>query len=120
MRIIRFLSGGKVHRGKEIDATRARRIEGGLFTGYRVTDDELPVEKLLSPWVPTDILCIGLNYREHAAESGSTIPTVPMLFIKSSNALNNPGDPIPIPRLSAQIDYEAELAVVIGKNAKNV
>src|SRR5277367_6531523 len=98
MRIIRFLSGGKVHRGKEIDATSARRIEGGLFTGYRVTDDVLPVEKLLAPWVPTDILCIGLNYRQHAAESGSKPPKTPMLFIKSSNTLNNPGDPIQIPR----------------------
>jgi 2-keto-4-pentenoate hydratase/2-oxohepta-3-ene-1,7-dioic acid hydratase in catechol pathway len=120
MRIIRFLSGGKVHRGKEIDATSARRIEGGLFTGYRVTDDVLPIEKLLAPWVPTDIFCIGLNYRQHAAESGSQLPKTPMLFIKSGNTLNNPGDPIPIPRRSSEIDFEAELAVVIGKNAKNV
>ena len=79
-----------------------------------------PVDKLLAPIVPTDILCIGLNYREHAAESGSPVPRVPMLFIKSSNTLNNPGDPILIPRLSSQVDYEAELAVVIGKAAKNV
>jgi 2-keto-4-pentenoate hydratase/2-oxohepta-3-ene-1,7-dioic acid hydratase in catechol pathway len=120
MRIIRFLSGGKVHRGKEIDSTKALRIEGGLFTGYRVTDEVLPVEKLLAPWVPTDILCIGLNYRQHAAESGSQPPKTPMLFIKSSNTLNNPGDPILIPRRSSEIDFEAELAVVIGKNAKNV
>jgi len=120
MRIIRFVSGGKVHRGKEIDPTSARRIEGGLFSGYRVTDDVLPVEKLLAPWVPTDILCIGLNYRQHAAESGSQPPKTPLLFIKSSNTLNNPGDPILIPRRSSEIDFEAELAVVIGKNAKNV
>jgi 2-keto-4-pentenoate hydratase/2-oxohepta-3-ene-1,7-dioic acid hydratase in catechol pathway len=70
--------------------------------------------------VPTDILCIGLNYREHAAESGSQVPDNPMLFIKSSNTLNNPHDPIPIPKLSTQIDYEGELAVVIGKTAKHV
>jgi 2-keto-4-pentenoate hydratase/2-oxohepta-3-ene-1,7-dioic acid hydratase in catechol pathway len=120
MRIIRFLSGGKVHRGKEIDSLTARRIEGGLFTGYRVTDDVLPIEKLLAPWVPTDILCIGLNYREHALEGNFELPKTPMLFIKSSNTLNNPGDPIQIPRRSSEIDYEAELAVVIGKNAKNV
>jgi 2-keto-4-pentenoate hydratase/2-oxohepta-3-ene-1,7-dioic acid hydratase in catechol pathway len=120
MRIIRFLSGGKVHRGKELTATSAQRIEGGLFTGYRVTDDVLPIEKLLAPWVPTDILCIGLNYRQHAAEGGFEPPETPMLFIKSSNSLNNPGDPILIPRRSNEIDFEAELAVVIGKNAKNV
>jgi 2-keto-4-pentenoate hydratase/2-oxohepta-3-ene-1,7-dioic acid hydratase in catechol pathway len=85
-----------------------------------VTDQTLRVEKLLSPLVPTDILCIGLNYRAHAAESGSAIPKNPMLFIKASGTLNNPGDPILIPRRSTDIDYEAELAVVIGKAAKNV
>ena len=120
MRIIRFLSGGKVHRGKELDAQSALRIEGGLFTGYRVTEDVLPIDKLLAPWVPTDIFCIGLNYRQHAAESGSQVPKNPMLFIKSGNALTNPGDPILIPRRSSEIDFEAELAVIIGKNAKNV
>jgi 2-keto-4-pentenoate hydratase/2-oxohepta-3-ene-1,7-dioic acid hydratase in catechol pathway len=71
--------------------------------------------------VPTDILCIGINYREHAAESGSAIPTNPVLFIKASNTLNNPFDPVPIPRRSDKIDYEGELAVVIGpRPAKHV
>src|SRR4051812_6835052 len=120
MRIVRFLSGGKVHHGQQIDERSAKRIEGELFGPHRVTDETLQIEKLLAPLIPTDILCIGLNYRDHAAESGSQIPQVPMLFIKASNTLNNPGDPIPIPRLSSMIDYEAELVVVIGKTAKNV
>jgi 2-keto-4-pentenoate hydratase/2-oxohepta-3-ene-1,7-dioic acid hydratase in catechol pathway len=121
MRIVRFLSGGKVHHGQQIDDERsARRIEGDLFASHRVTDDVLKIDKLLAPLVPTDILCIGLNYRDHAAESGSQIPKLPMLFIKASNTLNNPGDPIPVPRLSSMIDYEAELVIVIGKTAKNV
>jgi 2-keto-4-pentenoate hydratase/2-oxohepta-3-ene-1,7-dioic acid hydratase in catechol pathway len=122
MRIIRFVSQGKVHHGRPIDETntRAHRIEGDLFTNYRATDEVLPVEKLLAPVVPTDILCIGLNYREHAKEGGSAIPEIPMLFIKSGNALNNPFDPIHIPRLSSMIDYEAELAVIIGRDAKHV
>ncbi len=120
MRIIRFQSGGKIHHGQQIDERSAKRIEGDLFGPYHVTDETLRVEKLLAPIVPTDILCIGLNYRDHAAESNSPIPKVPMLFIKSSNTLNNPGDPIPVPRLSSQIDYEAELVLVIGKDAKNV
>ena len=85
-----------------------------------MTDETLKVDKLLAPLVPADILCIGLNYREHAAESGSPVPKHPMLFIKAGNTLANPGDGIPIPRRSTQIDYEAELAVVIGKTAKNV
>lgn len=119
MRFIRFVSGGQVHHGEQIDDATARRVEGG-FASWRVTKDTLKIEKLLAPIVPTDILCIGLNYRDHAAESGSAIPVNPMLFIKASNTLNNPGDPIPIPKRSDKIDYEGELAVVIGKSCKNV
>lgn len=122
MRIIRFLSGGVVHYGQASEGSyaTARRIDGDLFGSYRVTEHVLPVEKLLAPLVPTDILCIGLNYRAHAAESNSEIPVNPMLFIKSGNTLNHPGDPIPVPRRSTQVDYEAELAVVIGRAAKHV
>ena len=86
----------------------------------RLTQRKLKIDKLLAPLIPTDILCIGLNYRQHAAESKSEVPARPMLFIKASNTLNNPFDPIPLPRLSSQIDFECELAVVIGKTAKNV
>jgi 2-keto-4-pentenoate hydratase/2-oxohepta-3-ene-1,7-dioic acid hydratase in catechol pathway len=120
MRIIRFLSGGQVHLGQPVDDNTALKIDGDLLGSYRVTDQKLRIEKLLAPLVPTDILCIGLNYREHAAESGSQVPANPMLFIKASNTLQNPLDPILIPRRSSQIDYECELAVVIGKSAKNV
>jgi 2-keto-4-pentenoate hydratase/2-oxohepta-3-ene-1,7-dioic acid hydratase in catechol pathway len=120
MRIVRFLSGGTEHYGRQLDDQTAAEIEGGLLGERRETGRRLRIEKLLAPIVPTDILCIGLNYREHAAESGSAIPQNPMLFIKSSNALNNPLDPIPVPRRSTQVDYEAELAVVIGRTAKHV
>src|SRR4051794_22238749 len=120
MRIIRFLSGGQVHTGQQIDDKTALRIDGDLFGPHRITDQKLKVEKLLAPLVPTDILCIGLNYREHAKESGSAIPQNPMLFIKASNTLNNPGDPIPVPKRTSEVDYECELAVVIGKTAKAV
>src|SRR3954452_19715378 len=120
MRIVRFLSGGQTHLGQDIDGRSAKVIEGNLFAQHRVTDRVLPVEKLLAPLVPIDILCIGINYREHAAESGSAIPQNPMLFIKASNTLNNPFDSIPIPKRSQMIDYEGELAVVIGRAAKHV
>ena len=120
MRIVRFLSGGQVHLGQDVDGRSARVIDGNLFGQHRVTDRVLPVEKLLAPLVPVDILCIGINYREHAAESGSAVPQNPVLFIKASNTLNNPGDPIPIPKRSDKIDYEGELAVVIGRDAKHV
>ena len=120
MRIVRFLSAGTEHHGRLLDEKTAVEIEGGLFGPRRETGRALPIDKLLAPLVPTDILCIGLNYREHAAESGSAIPDNPVLFIKASNALNNPFDPIPVPRRSSQVDYEAELAVVIGRTAKHV
>lgn len=120
MQIIRFLSGGQTYTGQRINATTARLIEGDLFGAYRVTDTQKPIEQLLAPIVPAAILCIGLNYREHAAESGSEIPLHPVLFIKNPNALNHPGAPIELPDKSDQVDYEAELVIVIGKTAKNV
>src|SRR4029453_6018184 len=120
MRIIRFLSGGEIHLGEQVDARTALVIDGQLLGPHRLSEHRLPIDKLLAPLVPTDILCIGLNYREHAKESNSQVPENPMLFIKSSNALNDPGSPIPLPRNSDMVDYEGELAVVIGKTAKHV
>jgi 2-keto-4-pentenoate hydratase/2-oxohepta-3-ene-1,7-dioic acid hydratase in catechol pathway len=120
MRIIRFLSGQRIYWGQAVDDQTARRIDGNIFGQFSVTSDVLRIEKLLTPLIPTDILCIGLNYRDHAAEGGFELPKVPMLFIKASGTLSNPGDPILIPLRSTMIDYEAELVVVIGKDAKNV
>ena len=115
-----FSAAEKIRIGQLIDDKTARRIEGHPLGVHEVTDEILNIDKLLAPLIPVDILCIGLNYREHAAESNSAIPVNPMLFIKSSNTLNNPFDPIPIPRRSQMIDYEAELCVVIGTDAKNL
>lgn len=120
MRIIRFLCDGKPHVGEYVDDKSARLIVGSLCGEHRVTDDVLAIEQLLAPIVPTDILCIGLNYRAHAAETGAEVPANPMLFIKSSNALANPGDTISLPGNSTRVDYEGELVVVIGKDCKNV
>jgi 2-keto-4-pentenoate hydratase/2-oxohepta-3-ene-1,7-dioic acid hydratase in catechol pathway len=120
MRIVRFISGGAVHLGRQIDETSALRIDGALPGPMRTTDQKLRIEKLLAPLVPTDILCIGLNYRQHAAESRIEVPRHPLLFIKAGNTLNDPHGSIPIPRLSHQIDYEGELAIVIGKSARDV
>lgn len=120
MRIIRFQHGASIAFGQMIDERSAFRIEGDLFGGWRVTDERLAVDRLLAPVVPTDILCIGLNYKEHAEETGAVVPKHPMLFMKGSNTLNDPGAPIYLPRHSNEVDYEAELAVIIGKTAKYV
>ena len=122
MRFIRFESDGEIYTGVPDDdrLTTARVVEGELFGSYAVGPETRVVDRLLAPVVPTDILCIGLNYRAHAAETNSEPPANPMLFIKASGTLNRPGGTIPIPRLSGQIDYEAELAVVVGRDAKDV
>jgi len=82
----------------------------------------MAVARILAPIQPTAILCIGLNYRRHAEETRSPLPPHPILFMKLPNAIQNPGDPIVLPRQlrSDRVDYECELAVVIGKAAKNV
>jgi 2-keto-4-pentenoate hydratase/2-oxohepta-3-ene-1,7-dioic acid hydratase in catechol pathway len=69
---------------------------------------------------PGKLLCIGLNYRDHAAESNMPLPEKPVVFSKFSTSVIAPGEPVVLPRTSSQVDYEAELAVVIGRRAKNV
>ncbi len=77
--------------------------------------------KLLAPIpCPGEIICVGRNYVEHARERGSEIPAHPIFFLKSNNTICGPGEPIMIPPNSNQVDYEAELAVVIGKGGKNI
>ena len=69
---------------------------------------------------PPKILAVGLNYKDHIAEAGMKPPEVPMIFNKQSTAVTGPTDPIHIPRASAQVDYECELAVVIGRFCRHV
>jgi len=69
---------------------------------------------------PGKIVCVGLNYRDHAEESGLAVPATPVIFSKFSSCVIAPGEPVVIPRTSEKVDFEAELAVVIGKHAKNV
>jgi 2-keto-4-pentenoate hydratase/2-oxohepta-3-ene-1,7-dioic acid hydratase in catechol pathway len=69
---------------------------------------------------PSKIVCIGLNFRDHAAETGAEIPREPVIFFKSTTALVGPNDPLVIPRGASKVDWEVELAVVIGKTARYV
>jgi 2-keto-4-pentenoate hydratase/2-oxohepta-3-ene-1,7-dioic acid hydratase in catechol pathway len=71
------------------------------------------------PW-PEKIICIGLNYKDHAAESGNAVPDIPVLFPKFANSVIGPGEPIEIPAAVERPDYEAELGVVIGTTAREV
>jgi 2-keto-4-pentenoate hydratase/2-oxohepta-3-ene-1,7-dioic acid hydratase in catechol pathway len=67
---------------------------------------------------PGKVICVGLNYRDHAEEQGARLPERPLLFAKWTTALIGPGDPIVLPSISTQVDYEAELGVVIGSRVK--
>jgi 5-carboxymethyl-2-hydroxymuconate isomerase len=73
----------------------------------------LPIER------PSKIVCVGLNYRDHAEEQGAPLPEAPLLFAKWQNTLIGPGDPIVIPPLVTKCDYEAELGVVIGTRVRD-
>lgn len=123
MRITRFLdTSGTVRFGSLQSDGSTLLIEGDIFGDYTVTSTQADVAKVLAPIQPTGILCIGLNYRHHAAESGAKVPQFPVLFMKTLGTVQNPEDPIVLPThlKSTQVDYECELAVVIGKAARNV
>jgi len=123
MKIIRYedATGNTSYAAQQPDGS-ARRIEGDIFGEHRVTNDRADVQKLLAPVAPVAFLCIGLNYRQHAAETNAKVPQFPVLFMKSPGAVQHPGGPILLPThlKSETVDYEGELAVVIGRRCKNV
>ena len=101
-------------------------MAGSPFEQYKLEGKVLPLNgarapKILSPVSPRQIIAIGLNYRKHAEESGMAIPGAPLVFVKTSNTIIGPGEPIILPDMAPnEVDYEAELVIVIGKSAKNV
>lgn len=123
MKIYRFRQPNRtiVTAHEKADGTH-ERVEGSLADGFQPTGEIIKPGKILAPVVPAQIICIGLNYRRHAEETGSTLPEYPVVFMKSLNALCHPEDPVLIPthRASQRVDYEVELAVVIGKSGKNI
>lgn len=123
MRIARYEAGGQMSFGiVDPDGGVVREIEGGPFGPIRSTgvSRRLAEIRLLAPVVPSKIVAVGLNYRDHAKEMGKKIPEEPLIFLKASSALNHPGADIVYPAASRRIEHEAELAVVIGRVAKNV
>lgn len=93
------------------------------FSGLQPGDEAVNVSRWLAPIDPVEIYCIGLNYRAHAAETGADIPINPVLFMKPRTTVADPGMPIRLPTAcehGPEVDYEAELAVVIGRTAHNV
>ncbi|MDA4892875.1 MULTISPECIES: fumarylacetoacetate hydrolase family protein [Microbacterium] len=94
-----------------------------MFAGYETTGERIPLADaaLLAPVIPrSKVVCVGKNYHDHAAEMGGVAPEEPLLFLKPNTSVIGPGDTIVRPALSERTEYEGELAVVIGRIAKNV
>lgn len=116
-------AAGASHYGRIHGDGSRERLEGCPFgAGLRPSGEPAAVARWLAPLEPRALLGIGLNYRRHAAETGAALPQRPVLFFKSPGAVQDPGAPIELPTAlaSRQVDYEAELAVVIGRRCKNV
>ena len=103
--IVRILLTSPEEADGDMESLRTRRIEA------------IPLEEaaLLPPVRPSKIVCIGRNYREHAAELGHDVPKEPLLFLKATSALLSPGGIVRRPKISERVDHEGELGVVIGK-----
>ncbi len=104
------------------DSLTVAAIDGHPFGSLVFTGDRwaLPDVRLLSPFLPSKVVAIGKNYADHAKEMGGEAPTTPLIFLKPSTSVIGTGDAIRLPPSSEQVDYEGELAVVIGAPARNV
>jgi 2-keto-4-pentenoate hydratase/2-oxohepta-3-ene-1,7-dioic acid hydratase in catechol pathway len=123
MRLVRFRYGGRIATGAVDEESETIRVLAGTFFEQPVpTGEEVPLDdvRLLAPILPSKAVCVGKNYAAHAAEFDSDIPEEPLLFLKPSTSVIGPGDTIPLPSISRRVDYEGELAVIIGRLARSV
>jgi len=121
VQIVRFKASENIRYGV-IAGDEIKSMDGDPFSGHRTTGATFHVNhvKLLAPVVPSKIVGIGLNYSDHAAEMNFATPKEPLIFLKAPSALNGPGDPIRLTALSEQIEFEGELAIIIGGACRNV
>lgn len=121
MKLARLLVAGKPQWGLVVE-DRITLFSSAPWQDPRPLGGSIPLEgaQLLPPAEPTKIVCVGLNYRAHAQEMGKELPREPLLFLKSPQALSAPGGAVILPPDSKQVEHEGELALVIGKRAKNV
>jgi 2-keto-4-pentenoate hydratase/2-oxohepta-3-ene-1,7-dioic acid hydratase in catechol pathway len=120
MRIVRVFTDGDARYGLADDST-ITLITDEPFAAWE-TEEVIPLEgaHLMPPVTATKIVCVGLNYHEHAAELGMKVPSEPVLFLKPPTAINGPGAKVNKPERVSSVDYEAELAVVIGRRTHRV
>lgn len=124
MKIGRFLSeAGTVCLGTDVSDDSFEILDGDRLGEFKRTGRRAQIKAYLPPVIPAAIICIGLNYREHAKETGMSLPDYPVVFMKNPASVIGHREAIQIPescRDPLQVDYEVELAVVIGKTARNV
>lgn len=128
MRLVRFAAQKRVKYGI-LEGNVVHGLRGSPFAQFRGPGSSFRLDgstfrtdevRLLTPCLPSKIVCLGLNYRTHAEESKMTIPSVPLIFLKPSTAVIGPDDKIVLPQPGRRVDYEGELAVVIGRKVKDV
>jgi len=127
VRIARFTDGsepgfGVVEGSVEEGTAEVAGIAPHPFGAFSFTGVRRPLGdvRLLAPVLPSKVLCVGKNYADHAREMGGEAPARPVLFLKPSTSVAGPGDPIVLPPDSERVDYEGELAVVIGRLCRDV
>ncbi|HVA61785.1 MAG TPA: fumarylacetoacetate hydrolase family protein [Mycobacteriales bacterium] len=125
MRIARYSAGADVGFGVvegDGEAAVLAVIAGHPFSAFEFSGERLPVAevRLLAPVIPSKIVAVGKNYAEHAAEMGGEAPAEPLIFLKPSTAVIGPGDAIVYPAASQRVDFEGELAAVIGRLSRRV
>jgi 2-keto-4-pentenoate hydratase/2-oxohepta-3-ene-1,7-dioic acid hydratase in catechol pathway len=136
MKYCRFIFEGRTHYGKveerggepwvvglaeAPEEDLAFRLEHLRSTSWSFDFEPMPLAAadLLPPVTPSKIVCVGRNYREHAQELGNEVPKEPLLFFKPPSSLLKPGGVVKLPRLSERVDYEGELALVIGNRVRS-
>ena len=128
MKYCRFQQSGRTQFGF-VEAAGGNEVITGIISDPLATREPGPTQispvsmgdaVLLAPVQPSKIICVGRNYREHAAELGHEVPKEPLIFLKPPSALLDPGQKIIRPKISARVDHEGELGVVIGKKCWNL
>jgi 2-keto-4-pentenoate hydratase/2-oxohepta-3-ene-1,7-dioic acid hydratase in catechol pathway len=120
LRVVRVLNGEDARYGLADDCTVTLISDEPFAAWEREEDVSLSQAKLLAPVVPTKIVCVGINYRTHAAEMGHKLPKNPVIFLKPPTAVNCPCCDIQYPPSTSRLDYEGELAIVMGRRARHV
>ena len=121
MIVLRYVFEGQEGYGA-LQGEVVHALQGDIFGSYKLGDALAPLEAVtvLAPVKPSKIVAIGRNYRAHAAEMGADLPKEPLLFLKPPSSVIGPGETILLPPQSSRVEHEAELAVIIGRRAKDV